>query len=143
MPALESPYSLLAWPLPLAMLVFVATFLQKVQGTHQVSSHISWLLWTSRSIIQLLQSPHALPNKPCTTKFQPEQPRKPCIAIRRHAMLCAAMCCHALSCACSTRPWHCAHDRPPMCMSIECLVPTINLYSVHYLQCLKALLLAI
>ena len=43
----------------------------------------------------------------------------------------------------STRSWHCAHDHPPMCVSIEYSMPQISFYSLHCTQCLKALQLAI
>ena len=39
----------------------------------------------------------------------------------------------------STRSWHCAHDHPPMCVSIEYSMPQISFYSLHCTQCLKAL----
>ena len=55
-----------------------------------------------------------------------------------HALPCAAMHCHVLPCTRSTRPWHCTHDHPPMCISVEFPVPAIDLCSVHCLQCLAA-----
>ena len=115
------------------MICVHCTFLQKVQGTPRFVSRIPWLLWVFRSVTPLGQGPTVLPNHPCVIEFHPEQLNKPCTTMR-HLVL---------PCACSTKSWHCAHDRPPKCTGIECPMPPINFYSVHYSQCLKASLLAI